>query len=175
MERDGVVAIFGPTEIGQKMAVAQYMKSVGLPNIIYNPSPPILAQDNKWVVGAGGTTPQMPSCMGDYLYQKAGYRTINTITYDDSAGKAFMDPLTQVFTQEGGEVVKQAMGPRRRLGLLHLPHDAAEGGCDHWLGGRRVCHRSLDAVVWAGHLQDHAHGRRDARWLHRLVHPCRHA
>jgi len=38
VEQDKVVAIIGPTEIGQKMGVANYLKGVGIPEIIYNPS-----------------------------------------------------------------------------------------------------------------------------------------
>ena len=111
VESDHVVAIIGPTEIGQKMAVANYLKTAGIPEIIYNPSPPILFQGNKWVVGSGGSTPQNPSCMGDYIYKKASYRTINTLTEDNSGGRAFMDPLTQIFTQLGGKVLKQQWVP----------------------------------------------------------------
>jgi ABC-type branched-subunit amino acid transport system substrate-binding protein len=111
VESDHVVAIFGPTEIGQKTAVANYVKSVGIPEIIYNPSPPDLLTGNKWLVASAGTTLQQPSVMGDYLYKKAGYRTMNTLTEDNSAGRAFMDPATNVFKQEGGQVLKQAWVP----------------------------------------------------------------
>ena len=111
VESDGVVAVFGPTEIGQKMGVAQYLKSVGIPQITYNPSPPTAYEGNDWIVGTGGTTPQGPSVMGDYIAKTLGWKTINTLTEDNTAGRAFMDPLTEVFTQEGGEVVKQAWVP----------------------------------------------------------------
>jgi ABC-type branched-subunit amino acid transport system substrate-binding protein len=86
VESDGVVAIFGPTEIGQKLAVASDMTT-------------------------GGATPQAPSIMGDYIAQDLGWKSINTLTEDNSGGRAFMDPLTEVFTKEGGEVVKQAWVP----------------------------------------------------------------
>ena len=69
VESDGVVAVFGPTEIGQKMGVAQYLKSAGIPQITYNPSPPTAFEGNDWIVGTGGTTPQGPSVMGDYIAQ----------------------------------------------------------------------------------------------------------
>jgi ABC-type branched-subunit amino acid transport system substrate-binding protein len=111
VESDGVVAIFGPTEIGQKLAVANYLKGVGLPQLTYNPSPPNAFEGNKWLVGTGGTTNQPGSVMGDYIYQKLGWRSINTLTEDNSAGRAFMDPLTTVFTTEGGKVLKQQWVP----------------------------------------------------------------
>jgi len=107
VENDKVVAIVGPTEIGQKMAVAGYLKNVGIPQIIYNPSPPVVFQDNKWAVGSGGTVAMNPTCMADYLYKTMGIKTIDTLTEDNSAGKAFMDPLTTTFTALGGTVVQQ--------------------------------------------------------------------
>ena len=111
VESDHVVAIFGPTEIGQKAAVGNYLKNGGVPEVIYNPSPAEMFTGNKWIVGSGGATPQCPSVMGDWLYQKAGYRTINTLTEDNSGGRAFMDPLTAIFTKEGGKVLKQQWVP----------------------------------------------------------------
>jgi len=107
VEQDKVVAIIGPTEIGQKMGVANYLKGVGIPEIIYNPSPSVIFQDNKWAVGSGGTTPMNPTVMADYLYNVAGIKTIDTLTEDSSAGKSFMDPLTTLFTKLGGKVVTQ--------------------------------------------------------------------
>ena len=111
MESDGVVAIFGPTEIGQKLAVASYLKTAGVPQITYNPTPLMAFEGNDMLIGTGGATPQGPSVMGDYIYQDLGWKTINTLTEDNTAGRAFMDPLTTVFTQEGGKVVKQAWVP----------------------------------------------------------------
>lgn len=107
IENDHVVAIFGPTEIGEKVAVASVCKDAGIPLILYNPSPPEILTDNKWVVASGGTVLQPPSCMGDYLFSQLHYKTIVTLTEDNSAGRAFMDPLTAQFTKEGGTVVKQ--------------------------------------------------------------------
>ena len=107
VEQDKVVAIVGPTEIGQKMGVANYLKGVGIPEIIYNPSPSVIFQDNKWAVGSGGTTPMNPTAMADYLYNVAGIKTIDTLTEDNSAGKSFMDPLTTLFTKLGGQVLTQ--------------------------------------------------------------------
>jgi branched-chain amino acid transport system substrate-binding protein len=111
VENDKVVAIFGPTEIGQKMAVANYIKSAGIPQLTYNPSPLNAFEGNQWLVGTGGATPQPGSVMGDYLAKTLGWKTINTLTEDNSAGRAFMDPLTTVFTQLGGQVAKQAWVP----------------------------------------------------------------
>jgi len=114
VEQDGVVAIFGPTQIGEKFAVAGYIAQAGIPMIFYSPTPLNLFQGdtaNKWVIGALGSTAMQPTCMGDYLYNHMGYRTINTLTQDNSAGHAFLDPLMEVFEANGGQVVQSQWVP----------------------------------------------------------------
>jgi ABC-type branched-subunit amino acid transport system substrate-binding protein len=111
VESDKVVAIFGPTEIGQKLAVASYLKTAGIPQLTYNPTPLMAFEGNDMLIGTGGATAQGPSVMGDYIAQDLGWKSINTLTEDNSAGRAFMDPLTEVFTKEGGKVAKQAWVP----------------------------------------------------------------
>ena len=111
VEQDKVVAIFGPTQVGEKMAVANYLKSVGIPLMLYNPSPPNIFTDNKWVVGSAGTTLQSPTAMADYLYNQLKYTKIDTLTQDNTAGRAFITPLTDYFTKVGGTVVQQQWVP----------------------------------------------------------------
>jgi branched-chain amino acid transport system substrate-binding protein len=107
VEQDGVIAIIGPTQIGQKTAVAEYCKTVGVPVILYNPTPLPAIADNEWVIGSGGTIAQTPTIMADYMYKELGYKTIDTLAYDDSAGHSFMDPLVDYFKALGGTVVQQ--------------------------------------------------------------------
>ena len=111
VESDKVVAIFGPTQIGEKTAVANYLKSVGIPMMLYNPSPMQAFQDNKWVVASGGSSVQNPTCMADYMYNQLHYTKIVTLTQDNTAGRAFMTPLTDAFTKLGGTVVQQEWVP----------------------------------------------------------------
>jgi branched-chain amino acid transport system substrate-binding protein len=111
VEQDKVVAIFGPTEITEKFAVAGYIKEAGVPLILYSPSPPPILEDNKWVVGVGGTTLQMPSCMGDYVFNTLGYKTVNTIAQEGAGGESFIKPFVGVFEALGGKVVGQQWAP----------------------------------------------------------------
>lgn len=111
VEQDGVVAIFGPTQIGHKSNVAEYVKNAGVPVIFYNPTPVGLMMNNEWVIGASGATPQLPTVMADYVYNELGYRTIHTIAKDDTGGKSYMDPFVEVFTSLGGEVISQQWAP----------------------------------------------------------------
>jgi ABC-type branched-subunit amino acid transport system substrate-binding protein len=107
VEQDGVVAIFGPTQIGQKSAVAEYCKTAGVPLILYNPTPLPAIADNKWVIASGGTVAQAPTVIADYMYNELGYRSIVTLGAEDSGGHAFLDPLTTYFTALGGTVAQQ--------------------------------------------------------------------
>ena len=111
VEQDKVVAIFGPTQVGQKMAVANYLKGVGIPLIIYNLSPMAIFQDNPWVVGVGGTTVQQQSAMGDYIYNQLKYTKIDTLSTDNTAGRSFLEPLVESFKAAGGTVVQQQWHP----------------------------------------------------------------
>lgn len=111
VEQDKVVAVFGPTQVGEKMAVAGYMKAAGIPLFLYNPSPMAIFQGNQWVVGSGGSTDQQPTCMADYLVTQLKYMKIDTISQDNTAGRSFLDPLTTAYTKAGGTVVQQQWVP----------------------------------------------------------------
>lgn len=111
VEVDKVAAIFGPTQTGQKSAVAEYMKEAGIPLIFYNPTPEAFMHGNDWVVGANGGLPQMPSVMADYAYNELGYRTVTTITWDNIGARAFVDGFAETFKKLGGTVVQQQYTP----------------------------------------------------------------
>lgn len=111
VEEDGVSLIVGPTQMGQKVAVAEYMKEAGIPLVFYNPTPPYLLMNNEWVAGANGGSPQMPSVMAEFAYNELGYRKVHTITMDNAGGKAFIDPFAETFTALGGTIVSQQWTP----------------------------------------------------------------
>lgn len=111
VEEDEVCAIFGPTLIGHKGAVANYAANAEIPVIYYNPTPEMMIKDNMWVLGASGSTPQMPTVMADYVYKEMGYDKVVTLTKNDSGGTSYMDPFTANFTALGGEVLEQAWAP----------------------------------------------------------------
>ncbi|MGM9606949.1 MAG: ABC transporter substrate-binding protein [Oscillospiraceae bacterium] len=111
VEEDGVCVIFGPTLIGHKGAVAKIAAAIQVPVVFYNPTPEGMIKDNEWVLGASGSTPQMPTVMADYIYNELGYRTVVTLTKDDTGGKSYMDPFTANFEALGGTVVDQRWAP----------------------------------------------------------------
>lgn len=111
VEIDGVAAIFGPTQPGQKSAVAEYAKEAGVPVIFYNASPTYLLEGNQWIVGAGGATPQLPTVMADYVYNTLGYTSVNTLSMDNVGFRSFIEPFVENFEALGGTVVHQAWAP----------------------------------------------------------------
>jgi branched-chain amino acid transport system substrate-binding protein len=112
VERDGVVAVFGPNQAGHKAAVAGYMKEAGVPLIFYNGSPARLLEGNDWLVGTGGGNPQNPTVMADYAYNELGYRTVNMVSMDNvTSFRAFMSDFKKVFEARGGTVVQELYAP----------------------------------------------------------------
>lgn len=108
VESDGVDIIMGPTQTGQKIAVADYCKEAGIPCVFYNPTTPeALAEDNPWIVGTGGSTLQTTTCMADYTFNTLNYKKVITITQDSDAAREFMTPFTDAFKALGGTVVDQ--------------------------------------------------------------------
>lgn len=111
VEQDKVVAILGPIQIGQKAGVAEYMAEAGVPLIFYDGTPGYLLLDNPWLVGAGGSTPQMPTAMAYYIYEELGYDTLHTISMDNTGYRSFIDPFAEVYTGLGGTIVSQQWAP----------------------------------------------------------------
>ena len=63
-------------------------------------------------MGSGGTNPQYPSVMADYAFNTLGYRSVATLSQDNSAGRAFIDPFTDYFTESSGRpLVQQQWAP----------------------------------------------------------------
>lgn len=115
VEQDGVVAIFGPTAIGEKYTVSNYMKTVGVPLIIYSPSPEVIFKDNPWIVAAGGSNLQEPTCAADYTYNTLGYKSVVTLAPEGAAGATFMAPFIAKYTSLGGTVVESVSAPQNTL------------------------------------------------------------
>jgi len=107
VEQDQVDVILGPTQIGQKNAVATYCAEKQVPMVLYNPTPSGALEENEWVIGVGGSPRQFGTCIADYMYSVLGYRTISTLGPEDTSGHAFFDPVTDYFTVLGGQVVQQ--------------------------------------------------------------------
>ncbi len=111
VENNHVVAIFGPTQVGHKNAVGAYATSVGVPVIYYNGTPTEIVEDNDYIIATGGSTNQMPTAMADYIYNELGYRTINTITQENTGGENYMQPLIDKFEELGGTVLSSQEVP----------------------------------------------------------------
>lgn len=101
---EGVVAIFGPTQIGHKSAVANQLADDGVPLILYNGTPAGMMRASQWVVGEGGGTMPFPTVMAHYAYEQ-GYRKVYTIRQDTTGGDNYVGPFEDEFVKLGGEVI----------------------------------------------------------------------
>lgn len=110
VENDGVCAIIGPNQVGQKSGVSEYMAEAEVPLIFYNGSPYYLFMKNPWLIGAGGANPQM-NVIADYAYNELGYRRVNVLTMDNTGFITFADEFEKLFTALGGEIVDRKYVP----------------------------------------------------------------
>lgn len=107
VEQDHVDVLLGPTQTGQKAAVATYAAEKSIPLVLYNPTPPGDTASNPWVIGCGGLNTQYGNVIADYMYNDLGYKSMSTLGPDDSSGHEFFDPVTDYFKALGGTVVQQ--------------------------------------------------------------------
>jgi ABC-type branched-subunit amino acid transport system substrate-binding protein len=135
VEQDKVDVIMGPTQIGQKNAVATYCAEKQIPLVLYNPTPPGDLESNEWVLGVGGLTAGYGTVIADYMYNDLGYRTISTLGPEDSSGHAFFEPLCNYFTSLGGSVVQQQW---------------AVGQTDDWSAYLTTVEEADALVAWVG-------------------------
>ncbi|MCD8004494.1 MAG: ABC transporter substrate-binding protein [Oscillospiraceae bacterium] len=111
IEQSGVDIVVGPTMIGEKAAAAAVCTDAEVPIVFYNPTPESFMETYTWLVGASGTTPQMPTVMADYIYNDLGYTKVYTLTKDDTGGTAYSEPFIANFEALGGTVVAEQYAP----------------------------------------------------------------
>ncbi len=96
------------------LAVAEYVKGNGKPYFI-----PVIAADEltqrkripNVVRIAGYTASQMPRPLADFAYKKRNLRKIVTVSQDYTFGHEQCGGFSQLFTEMGGEIVKQFWHP----------------------------------------------------------------
>lgn len=108
VEQDGVVAIFGPTQIGHKSSVGAYLAAAdeAVPLIVYNGTPVGIMKKSQWIVGEGGGTAQLPTVMADYAKNVLGYEKVYTIRQDTTGGDNYVGAFEDNFKALGGEIVE---------------------------------------------------------------------
>ncbi len=107
IEQNGVVALFGPTQIGHKSSVGAYLESAdtAVPLIVYNGTPIGIMKKSSWIVGEGGGTAQLPTVMADYVWNKLGYTKVYTVRQDTTGGDNYVGAFEDNFKALGGEIV----------------------------------------------------------------------
>ncbi len=141
VENSGASVILGPTQIGHKSAVAEYVADAEVPAVYYNGTPTAAVTNNEYVIGLGGSTNQMPSAMAAYIYNELGYTTIATITQDNTGGDNYMNPLIEEFEALGGTVLDSERVPSSEGDTSNYIMKAGTCGADcivAWLSGSQA-------------------------------------
>jgi branched-chain amino acid transport system substrate-binding protein len=110
-EVEKVAAILGPTQIGEKIAVGEYMAEAQIPLIFYNSTPGYMFNANPWLIGSGGAIPQLPTAMAHYLYEEMGYRNVHVLSMDNMGYRSYLEPFMEVFQKLGGEILSDQWAP----------------------------------------------------------------
>ncbi len=111
IEQDDVVCILGPNLIGHKAVVATVAQDAEIPALFYSPTPAMMMQDNDWVIGVAGCTPQMPTVMADYVYNELGYDKVYLMTKDDTGGYNYANPFIANYEALGGTILQEVYVP----------------------------------------------------------------
>lgn len=140
VEQDNVDVIMGPTQTGQKTAVAAYCAEQEVPMILYNPTPPDAVANNDWVIALGGVNAQYGTVIADYMYNELGYMTISTMGADDSGGRAFFAPVIEHFEALGGQVIQSqwTLGQTDDWSAYMTNVDTSADALCAWIGGSGI-------------------------------------
>jgi len=112
VKSDKVAAIIGPTQLGQKVAVANYIKKTGkIPMILYNPSTKVVYGNNPWVIAVGGSNHMQGSVAGAYARKVLKWKTAVLMTKDTQGNRDFCAPAVNYFKKHGGKIVKTIWVP----------------------------------------------------------------
>lgn len=112
VEQDGVSIVVGPIQGGELMPVAGYMNEVGVPHLSTTQvPPPVVIDDMKWTICAGGTEPMSASVMAKYAYETLNIKKVIILTGDFTPGHGFLGAFKATFEALGGEVVQEIYTP----------------------------------------------------------------
>lgn len=112
VEKDHVALVVGPIQGGEVMPVADYMNKAGVPHLVTTQvPPPIVINDMKWTICAGGTEPMSASAMATYAYNTLNYRKVIVLTGDFTPGHGFLGAFEATFKKLGGEIVQEIFTP----------------------------------------------------------------
>lgn len=112
VEKDHVALVVGPIQGGEVMPVADYMNKVGVPHLTTTQvPPPIVINNMKWTINAGGTEPMSASAMASYAYDTLNMRKVIVLTGDFTPGHGFLGAFEDTFKKKGGEIVQEIFTP----------------------------------------------------------------
>ena len=111
IERDKVAVIIGPLHAGARAANMSYIEANKVPDLAVREDVIEVTKKFRYCFSASGTLQQQTYRMGDYAYDKLGYRTVTVLGSDFIAGHLFGDGFMKRFKERGGAIVQEQWFP----------------------------------------------------------------
>lgn len=126
VEVDKVDVILGPLNTAACFAVGDYLKPLGMPEIIYREHP---NTGSKNIFTTFGTIDGSPYPGGVYAYDKLGYRTALIVREDHVAGEDFARGFVAGFESRGGKIVQTILIPPGTIDFAPYLTSLKEADC----------------------------------------------
>jgi branched-chain amino acid transport system substrate-binding protein len=110
VQQNGVSVVIGPAFSSSEEAVAAYAKQANITLLILLTCPWDIAPNNHLLCWPG-TDVATTRALGDYAYDVAGYRHIDTIGPDYVAGRNYIGGAADEFVRKGGTLTQQQWVP----------------------------------------------------------------
>lgn len=113
VESDKVHILLGPDTAAEGYAVRDYVDSARVPNIFSTVSADDITQRRRtpYIIRTGWTSSQPSHPFGEWVYDRLGYRTVVTLSYDYAFGWEVVAGFVRTFTEKGGRVVRKIWIP----------------------------------------------------------------
>ncbi len=110
VEQDKVSMILGPLHGASADAVVAYNENAHVPELLPF-AEPVTLSDYHWGWAFDGSTIMPGYPMGEYVYDKLGYRSCSILCTDRSSGHDMVSGFKQTFGERGGTVLQEQYFP----------------------------------------------------------------
>jgi branched-chain amino acid transport system substrate-binding protein len=111
VNNDKVSMVIGSTPAGEIAALAAYLDSVHVPELISNQVDYNMLTQYKWLFAIAGTYQQLCSTTAVYLYDQLGYRNVSVLAWDNTGGHTVQNAFMSAFKAKGGNIVQEIFVP----------------------------------------------------------------
>lgn len=116
VEQDKVAVVLGPMSSASAIGVANYLGTAKIPNISFlQNTMDVIQQGDGFACLPQGTLKGSSYAVGQYAYEKLGYRTVSALRIDHIATVHFVGGLVEGFVSKGGTQVQDQTTPLKVL------------------------------------------------------------